>query len=165
MKRNPLTPTERRALTLAADKPKLGAPIAASDPGRLEVRRATANRLAKKGWVEIVAGRVRITPDGLRVFNQPVAETGVYLKVRDGLTTRRELAIHDDGAQVIDPHTLKPFWKEQAELAKAKAEDELNDRRKHARQVSRSIRRWPTTPLHVSPVRVYFDPAEKREAA
>lgn len=163
--KNPLTPVEGRALREAAKKPKLGAPIATSkDVGRLEVRPATAKRLVVKGFAKIIAGRLIITPEGERAVNKPTPAPVVYLREGDGLTARRELAVKEEGAEVIDPHTLKPFWKEQAALAKANAEAELEDRRKHARQVSRSVRRWPTTPTHVSPVRMYFAPDQKRAA-
>ena len=140
-----LTLAERRALTILTGK---AAQIVAQGVkvARLQVTYATAERLVVAGYARPVMGYrhedpqivgcLLITPAGRAALAVPVEETPVFLHARDGLTTEAHRAIPDE-PEVIDPHTLAAWWREQA-LQRSAA---VQDRREHARRLARQTRR------------------------
>lgn len=131
----PLTSAQRRALHLAAHKG--GAPTGTR---KGMIRAQTANKLLELAWVTIIDGTVLITKAGRAKLAEPIPEDpDVYLRNRDGLTTSRKDAVLSE--PVLDPHTLRPFWREQALRNKAASKD----KRAHARQLRRASRNWPTS--------------------
>jgi hypothetical protein len=78
-----------------------------------------------------------ITKAGRAALTAPIPEDPpVYLHERDGLTTRRDQSARDEG-EIIDPATLKTFWREESDR-RPRAPQLRKERRQFARELKRS---------------------------
>jgi hypothetical protein len=139
-----LTALERRALGLAKNSAGAELTKARVAQGKT-VTTAVANRLARRGFGLIIEGRLRISAEGQRVLKVPLpppAET--YLHKRDGLTTRRDLAVRDEPA-VMDVTLLHPDWRLRAEAHRKLSRADLDAARlsglDHPEERLRELRR------------------------
>lgn len=152
----PLTALERRVLWMANTKagvlivgPKHADRICLTDSDGERVvsgrkpTTALANRLVLKGYAATMGSVLRITHEGqkaLKVPLAPLAET--YLHKRDGLTTRRDLAVRDEPALMEAPH---PDWRNRAEAHRKLSRADLDAARlsglDHPEERLRELRR------------------------
>jgi hypothetical protein len=130
-----LTSLERRALGLASSKAGVEVVSARKADGK-QVTRAVANRMVLAGFAAVTDGRLRIMKAGQKALNALAPEDPpVYLRARDGLTTRRDLSVRDE-AEIIDPATLESFWTTEATGRHEGAQCS----RTRSRGISRSLR-------------------------
>lgn len=140
-----LTKAERKALHAATH---LGGTEAA------KVHATPRGRLLEAGWVtqpaprddvedDPLAAQLIATKAGRKALNAVLHEparagitVGVYLKHRDGLTTKSGRAVKEAG-EVLDPATLSGYWAEEAARRKAATENA----RDQARRLARATRR------------------------
>jgi hypothetical protein len=142
-----LTRLERRALGLASHSAGASIVVARKHiDGSKDVTRALANRLVLRGLAAITGERLRITHEGQRILKAPlppVAET--YLHKRDGLTTRRDLAVRDEPAVMEAPH---PDWRNRAEAHRKLSRADLDAARlsglDHPEERTRELRLMAT---------------------
>lgn len=105
----PLTAVQRRALHLASRK--AGAPLS-SKALKGHVSFQTAIRLEEAGLALRACGVLRVTKAGLKALNAVLpAEPAVFLRVRDGLTSRLDLRVPGE-PEVLTPG---PEWASRAE--------------------------------------------------
>lgn len=133
MKARRMTDAQRRALHLSSHKG--GATIVhARKAADKQVTNAMANKLQARGWATRASDTLLITKAGRAALAAPIPEDpAVYLHERDGLTTRRDQSVRDE-SEIIDPATLKTFWREESDRRRAAAQE----RRAFARDLKRS---------------------------
>jgi len=67
---------------------------------------------------------------------KPIQSAPVYLRQRDGLTTRRELSVRDED-EVQDADELKGHWRDDAEIRRGAASDIRDQARRLADRARR----------------------------
>lgn len=143
---NPLTPAQRRALTILTHFPAhvIGP---GAELGRLDIAYITAERLVILGYARPLPhedhhpphGAIVITRAGRAILAQPTEDVPVFLHERDGLTTDAGHAVRDDPtAEVVDATTLDHWWREQAILRAAQAVDKNDAARRLRNQAKAS---------------------------
>lgn len=96
-----LTELQRKGLRQSQGKGGIHIGTARTDDGEpapsKHVPRATATRLIELGLATQAGKVLLVTPAGRAFLQQPVPDTPLYLKQRDGLTTQRALSVRDEG--------------------------------------------------------------------
>lgn len=105
-------------------------------PPDKRVTKPVAAILVEQGFARQDRNRLNILPAGRAALNAPQPHEPVYLRERDGLTTRRALSVRDE-PEVQDTTDLRAHWRDDADARKADTED----RRGQARRLSRATRR------------------------
>jgi hypothetical protein len=116
-----LHPAHRKALRLAVRKggTLVSAPQLQPD-GKRKLPKGTVSalvalRLVDAGWATRYGDTLIATTAGKRRLGDPLPpKPAVYLHKRDGLTTRRDLAVHDDEPEVMEA-PVHPDWRNHAE--------------------------------------------------
>lgn len=107
-----LHPAHRKALRLAVRKG--GTLVSATSPlPKGTVSALVALRLVDAGWATRYGDTLIATTAGKRRLGDPLPpRPAIYLHKRDGLTTRRDLAVRDEPEVMEAPH---PDWRNHAE--------------------------------------------------
>lgn len=132
----PLTPAQRRALRWGSAKGGVHVGTGADAPER-RVQKQTARQLVALGLARQDNDTLLTLKAGKVALDVPTVDPPVYLHARDGLTTERHRAVQGE-AEVIDPETLKPFWREQAERRSAAGVDNRAAARSRADRAKRA---------------------------
>lgn len=131
----PLTPGQRQALRYASRKGGAYVGTGKNAPDK-HVTKPVAKKLLALGYAVQHGDTLLTTKTGRKALLIPIPESPVYLRQRDGLTTRRELSVRDE-PEVQDTADLRAYWRDDADARKSDTED----RRAQARRLARATRR------------------------
>jgi len=111
----PLTPGQRQALRYASRKGGAHIGTGKNAPDK-HVTKLMAAKLVALGYAVKHAETLLTVKAGHAALNAPVhvPDMPVYLRERDGLTTRLELSVRDED-QYQDPDKLHPRWAQDAQ--------------------------------------------------